>query len=93
MKDLRYDEKMCREEMLNGVIFKEVFIWMGQKIILEDKVIYRWEFKKDVVDEMYELIFLTHQIRKKDNFSGHQVIYEVQSNAKGKPILVRVSNV
>lgn len=65
-------------------------ITMGQKLILNQYVISHWKLTEEIED-ICTLEFSVTWPSHKDNMLNNCSYYQVQRNAAGKPVLVRVS--
>lgn len=76
-----------REEKL----FIEITINMGQIIILQNNVIYNWKLE-EVIEDMYTMKFRFHKIVDINKKSKRFAYYQIQRNASGHPVLIRIPN-
>lgn len=82
-KDLKKYELQEKSEVT-------VTIRLSQKIILDKHVISRWKLVEEI-EEIYTLTFNFHCALKKHNMLHNKSYYQVQRNAAGTPVLIRVS--
>lgn len=95
MKKNNVVESKIREIVYNvGDLGKKTLITdtigMGQKIVIQENVICDWKLKV-VIEGIYTIRFKFHVPQHGDNFSKRYSHYQVQKDANGTAILVRVS--
>ena len=94
LKDLEYDfrklNKIEREaHREQRVPLVRETIAMEQKIVLYENVIYDWTLKEGL-EGICKLTFRFHRVKGMHNMLNRKSHYQVQRNAVGAPILVRV---
>lgn len=77
-----------REESLEKTEITLTII-MEQKIVLQKNVIDYWMLEEEI-EGIYTLTFKFHGIKRTHNLFQNFSHYQVQKNANGKPVLVRV---
>lgn len=68
----------------------EIVVGIGQKIYLQRNVICNWKMKK-IIEDSYTLAFNFKDAERCHNMSGGYSCYQIQRNAEGKVLLIRVS--
>ncbi len=87
LQPIEYNEKMLERKRRSKIT--EV-VGINQKIILRDNVIDSWKAKEEL-EGMVSLELTFHKAVKTHNFLYGASHYQVQKNAAGNPVLVRVS--
>lgn len=68
----------------------EIVIGMGQKIHLENHIIYNWKIEEEL-EGICTLYFYFKSAKKRNNMNNGFFSYQITRNADGIPMLIRVS--
>lgn len=91
LRDIEYTNRwLKRYAIRQEKAVVETIIIMNQRIKVEGNVIYNWKFIEEIED-IYTMEFEFHKVRTASK-KPQIAYYQIQKDANGHPILIRISN-
>lgn len=91
LRDIEYTDRWLKKyAMRQEKAVIEITIIMNQMIKIEGNVIYNWKFINEIED-IYTMKFEFHKVRTASK-KPQIAYYQLQKDANGHPILIRIPN-